>query len=115
MQNVSMFNMSQKAAYDVIMQVRLADIVDDLCAAEGKYNLDCWVRFQQAMEKLQVILNPLATFTWMSCVLSYFKDCHEDTCMICPSRGTSIKICAIHVDKLFVQSICPGDRASSMM
>ena len=34
---------------DVVMRVRLAN-VSDLVAAEGKYHVQCWVRFQRNID-----------------------------------------------------------------
>ena len=41
----------QLASHDVTMQVRLAGVVSDLVAAEGKYHLDCWVQFKRNIQK----------------------------------------------------------------
>ena len=50
LQNVITMALSDKilsmAKGDVVMHVRLAN-VSDLVAAEGKYHLQCWVRFQR--------------------------------------------------------------------
>jgi len=55
--NISTMSMSQKvlnmAVKDVTMRVRLAGVVGDLCAAEGKYHLNCWVNFQRAVDKME--------------------------------------------------------------
>ena len=43
---------SNMASHDVTMEVRLAGLVSDLLAAEGKYHLDCWVQFKRKIQKV---------------------------------------------------------------